>query len=167
VAEENGRIVPEAAFAAALTAELPRLRRFARVLIRPAEAADDLVQEALMRAIAARHQFAAGSNLRAWLFVILRNAVNGELRRRQRATLLPEEAGRAFGISGGQEERAAVRDVAMAFARLPRPQREALWLVVVEGLDYAEAARVLHVPVGTVRSRLSRAREALRTVLGR
>ena len=69
-------------------------------------------------------------------------------------------------VSGGQEERQAMRDLALAFARLPKPQQEALWLIVVEGLDYAEAARILDVPQGTLRSRLSRARDALRLGIG-
>lgn len=166
MSEQRRREIPADAFAAAVAAELPRLRRFARVLIRPVEAADDLVQEAVLRAIGARRQFTAGTNLRAWLFVILRNARNAELRRLQRLSMLDGEAGHAIGVSGGQEERAAIQDVAAAFMRLPRAQREALWLVVVEGLDYAQAAQILGVPVGTVRSRLSRARDALREALG-
>jgi RNA polymerase sigma-70 factor (ECF subfamily) len=149
-------------FAAAVAAEVPRLRRFARVLMRPADAADDLVQETVLRAISARHQFETGTNLRAWLFVILRNARNAELRR-QRGVSATEEIQQ--GVSGGQEERQQMRDVAAAFLRLPPQQREVLWLVVVEGVDYAEAARLLGIPLGTVRSRLSRARTALRDVL--
>jgi RNA polymerase sigma-70 factor (ECF subfamily) len=149
-------------FAAAVAAEVPRLRRFARVLMRPADAADDLVQETVLRAISARHQFETGTNLRAWLFVILRNARNAELRRRRGVTATEEIQ---QGVSGGQEERQQMRDVAAAFLRLPPQQREVLWLVVVEGVDYAEAARVLGIPLGTVRSRLSRARTALRDVL--
>lgn len=164
--DQQRRELPPDLFAAAIAAELPRLRRFARVLIRPAEAADDLVQETLLRAIAARRQFARGTNLRAWLFVICRNARNAELRRLRHQPLLAEEAGRLHsGISGGQEERQRMRDLAQAFNRLPQPQREALWLVVMEGVDYAEAARVLGVPIGTVRSRLSRARDALRAAI--
>jgi len=153
------------AFAAAVAAEIPRLRRFARVLIRPAEAADDLVQETVLRAIGARQQFTPGTNLRAWLFVILRNARNAELRRLRRFSPLDDEAGQSIPVSGGQEERHAMNDVAAAFHRLPPVQREALWLVVVEGMDYAAAAAVLRIPVGTVRSRLSRARDALREAL--
>jgi RNA polymerase sigma-70 factor (ECF subfamily) len=152
-------------FAANVAAEIPRLRRFARVLIRPAEAADDLVQETVLRAIGARDQFTPGTNLRAWLFVILRNARNAELRRLRRLSSLDDEAGQSIPVSGGQEERHAMSDVAAAFLRLPAAQREALWLVVVEGMDYAGAAAVLRIPVGTVRSRLSRAREALRAAL--
>lgn len=165
MAEQRGRDIAPDAFAEAVAAEIPRLRRFARVLIRPAEAADDLVQETVLRAIAARRQFTPGTNLRAWLFVILRNARNAELRRVRRLSPLSDEAGQAIPVSGGQEERHAMHDVSAAFLRLPATQREALWLVVVEGLDYNAAAVVLRIPVGTVRSRLSRARDALRAAL--
>jgi RNA polymerase sigma-70 factor (ECF subfamily) len=153
---------PADPFCAAVAAELPRLRRFARVLTRAADPADDLVQETVLRALAGRHGFAAGGNLRAWLFVILRNARNAELRRARLFTPGPETE----GVSGGQEERQHMRDVAAAFLRLPATQREVLWLVVIEGLDYAEAARILDIPIGTVRSRLSRAREMLRGTVG-
>lgn len=153
-------LVPPAAdpFCAAIAAEVPRLRRFARVLTRAADPADDLVQETVLRALAGRHGFSAGGNLRAWLFVILRNARNAELRRARLFTPGPETE----GVSGGQEERQHMRDVATAFLRLPAAQREVLWLIVIEGLGYAEAARILDIPIGTVRSRLSRAREVLR-----
>jgi RNA polymerase sigma-70 factor (ECF subfamily) len=132
------------------------------MLARQPDVADDLVQETLLRAIAARHQFMAGTNLRAWLFVILRNVWNAELRRAARSPVLSAGEYPEPTVSGGQEERQAMRDVAARFTRLPAGQREALWLVVVEGMDYAEAAAVMGVPVGTVRSRLSRARDALR-----
>ena len=154
------------AFAAAVAAEIPRLRRFARVLAKRADIADDLVQETLVRAIAAQSQFAAGTNLRAWLFTILRHARAAAIRRDSRNPIMPFEDVREPAVSGGQEERQAMRDLALAFARLPKPQQEALWLIVVEGLDYAEAARILDVPQGTLRSRLSRARDALRLSVG-
>ncbi|MDI3306940.1 MAG: sigma-70 family RNA polymerase sigma factor [Acetobacteraceae bacterium] len=154
------------AFAMALAGEIPRLRRFARVLTKQADAADDLVQETLLRAIAARDQFTVGTNLRAWLFTILRHARAATVRRDARSPFLASETVPEAAVSGGQEERQAMRDLAAAFNRLPAIQREALWLVVVEGLDYAEAARVLGVPPGTLRSRLSRAREALRRSIG-
>src|SRR5690554_2188694 len=145
---------PEAdAFAMALAAEIPRLRRFARVLTKQADAADDLVQETLLRAIAAREQFTVGTNLRAWLFTILRHARAAAVRRDARSPFLSADIMPEAAVSGGQEERQAMRDLATAFARLPAIQREALWLVVVEGLDYAEAARILGVPPGTLRSR--------------
>jgi RNA polymerase sigma-70 factor (ECF subfamily) len=164
---DKGRVHGADAFTMAVAAEIPRLRRFARVLLRPlgGQAADDLVQETLLRAIVARDQFAPGTNLRAWLFTILRHARAAGARRDARSPLitpgqLPEAA-----ISGGQEERQAMRELAARFNSLPRVQREALWLVVVEGMDYAEAAEVMRVPPGTLRSRLSRARESLRKAL--
>ena len=154
------------AFALAVAAEIPRLRRFARVLAKRADVADDLVQETLVRAIAAQAQFAAGTNLRAWLFTILRHARAAAIRRDSRSPIMPFEDVREPAVSGGQEERQAMRDLAFAFSRLPKAQQEALWLIVVEGLDYAEAARILEVPQGTLRSRLSRARDALRQGIG-
>jgi RNA polymerase sigma-70 factor (ECF subfamily) len=158
---------PEAdAFATAIAAEIPRLRRFARVLARGSDAADDLVQETLLRAITARAQFEPGTNLRAWLFTILRHARAAAARRAARSPIVEADTLPESAVSGGQEERQAMRDVASAFRKLARIHREALWLVVVEGLDYAEAARILDVPPGTLRSRLSRAREALRDAIG-
>ena len=154
------------AFANAVAAEIPRLRRFARVLVKHGDAADDLVQETLVRAIGARDQFQEGTNLRAWLFTILRHARAAGLRRAARSPFLSPETMPEAAISGGQEERQEMRDVIIAFRRLPPIHREALWVVVVEGLDYSEAAKVLGVPAGTLRSRLSRAREALRRGVG-
>lgn len=160
------RVSEANAFAAAVAAEIPRLRRFARVLAKRSDVADDLVQETLVRAIAAQGQFATGTNLRAWLFTILRHARAAAIRRDSRSPITPFEEMREPAVSGGQEERQAMRDLAFAFGRLPKAQQEALWLIVVEGLDYAEAARILDVPQGTLRSRLSRARDALRHGIG-
>lgn len=154
------------AFAVAVAAEIPRLRRFARVLAKRSDIADDLVQETLVRAIAAQSQFASGTNLRAWLFTILRHARAAAIRRDSRSPIMPYDDVREPAVSGGQEERQAMQDVASAFARLPKAQQEALWLIVVEGLDYSEAARILDVPQGTLRSRLSRARDALKIGIG-
>lgn len=156
---------PEA-FAAAIALEIPGLRRLARVLVKRPEGVDDLVQETLMRAIAARDQFTLGTNLRAWLFTILRHARLAEARRAARSPIRAAPALPDPPVSGGQEERQAVRDLIAAFQRLPPIQRQALWLVVVEGLDYEEAAAAQGVPQGTLRSRLSRAREALRRGIG-
>ncbi|MCO6419487.1 sigma-70 family RNA polymerase sigma factor [Siccirubricoccus sp. KC 17139] len=134
--------------------------------MRQPDLADDLVQETLLRAIAAREQFQEGTNLRAWLFTILRHARAGALRRAARSPMVHPDTLPDAPVSGGQEERQAMRDVAAAFDLLSPLHREALWVVVVEGLDYADAARVLGVPPGTLRSRLSRAREQLRRALG-
>lgn len=148
---------------AAMAAEIPRLRRFARVLMRGQDGADDLVQDTLARAIAARAQFAEGTNLRAWLFAILRNLHLSFRRRAGRSPFAPtSETMPAATVSGGQEEKHAFRDLARAFEQLPKSQRDVLWLTVVEGMDYEQVAGILGTPVGTVRSRLSRGREALR-----
>jgi len=153
-------------FATALAAEIPRLRRFARVLTRGSEMADDLVQETLLRAIAARSQFEPGTNLRAWLFTILRHTRAAAARRAARSPIQHTDTLPDAAVSGGQEERHVMQDVARAFRRLAPIHREALWLVVMEGMDYAEAARIMNIPPGTLRSRLSRAREALRLDIG-
>ncbi|MBV1798091.1 RNA polymerase sigma factor [Siccirubricoccus sp. G192] len=143
---EQDRAPKADAFATALSAEIPRLRRFARVLAKYTDGADDLVQETLLRAIAAREQFTEGTNLRAWLFTILRHARAAAVRRDARSPFLVQDTMPEAAVSGGQEERQAMRDLSVAFRRLPAIQREALWLVVVEGLDYAAASRILGVP---------------------
>jgi RNA polymerase sigma-70 factor (ECF subfamily) len=152
---------------AAMASEIPRMRRFARVLMRGQDGADDLVQETLMRAIAARGQFTEGTNLRAWLFAILRNVHLSLRRRAGRSPFAPTpEIMPTATVSGGQEEQHAFRDLGRAFDQLPKVQRQVLWLTVVEGMDYDQVADILGTPVGTVRSRLSRAREALREAVG-
>ncbi len=146
-----------------MAAEIPRLRRFARLFARTPDTADDLTQETLLRATTAIEQFTPGTNLRAWLFTILRNTHLAEMRRHARNPVsISAEPGEAPPVSGRQEERHELRDLARGFGKLPRSQQEVVLLIVIEGMDYVDAARIMHVPVGTVRSRLSRAREALR-----
>jgi RNA polymerase sigma-70 factor (ECF subfamily) len=145
--------------------QIPGLRRFARYLARDADHADDLVQETLIRALGALPQLDPGGNLRAWLFTILQNVLRGEWRRRRRSPVrhdvavenVPEPAQK-----GGQFESAALAELAVAIRRLPPRFREVLMLCGVEGFDYEEAAKILGVPVGTIRSRLSRARAMLK-----
>lgn len=144
--------------------EIPRLRRYARYLTRDADRADDLVQEALTRAIAKFDTWQPGTNLRAWLFVILRNAHVSEVRRVTRAPVdapVPDDHP-GLAVTGGHESRIALTELGHAFHALSHEHREVLHLVAIEGLKYEEAAEILAVPVGTVRSRLSRARSALR-----
>lgn len=144
--------------------EVPRLRRYARYLSRDADRADDLVQECLLRAIARFDSWQPGTNLRAWLFVILRNVFISEIRRNGRmppdGVVDHEHPGLA--VSGRQEARLEVVELRKALDTLSTEHREVLLLVAVEGLKYEEAAEVLQLPVGTVRSRLSRARTVLR-----
>ena len=146
---------------------LPRLRRFARALAGTAHDADDLVQIAIERALARSAQLREGAPLSSWMFGILRNAWIDESRGRVRRNRLfaPEELGEHVADpTGGQQAESLV--VQAAVASLPEEQREVIGLVLVEGLSYREAAEILDVPVGTVTSRLARAREALQAQLG-
>jgi RNA polymerase sigma-70 factor, ECF subfamily len=146
---------------------LPRLRRFARALARNAPDADDLVQVALERALAHAAQRTPGSQLSSWVFGILRNAWIDEQRARGRRARLfaPAESGEQVADAAGTAapELLAVQE---ALARLPQEQRLAVALVLIEGLSYKEAAHVMEVPIGTLTSRLARARETLQALLG-
>lgn len=146
---------------------LPRLRRFARALTRNPHDADDLVQVALERALARAHQLLPDAALAGWVFGILRHAWIDELRARARSerVFAPEESGQNVG-DAGQGVQAEMLSVQDAMGRLPEEQRIAVALVLVEGLSYKEAAHVMDVPIGTLTSRLARAREALQAMLG-
>lgn len=147
---------------------IPALRRYARALLRDRDAADDLVQDVLERAIARWHQRQRLSSLRAWLFAILHNLAMDRLRQRGRRghpTSIDDVPEVRLATPPTQEAAAAQRDVMALVDRLPEEQRSALLLIGVEELSYAEAARVLDVPQGTIMSRLSRARERLRRLM--
>jgi RNA polymerase sigma-70 factor (ECF subfamily) len=150
-----------------IEAEIPRLRRYARYLARDADRADDLVQECLMRAIAKIDSWTPGTNLRAWLFVILRNCHINEVRRGQRTSLFGEVSPDydVVPTPAGQEAHISLLEVRDAYLNLSEEHREVLLLVAIEGLQYEEAAAILEIPVGTIRSRLSRARQTLRDAL--
>lgn len=132
--------------------------------MRDADRADDVVQECLLRALDKLDTWQPRTNLRAWLFTILRHCHLDEVRRLRKHPLVADADcnGRAFSIPESQELRVTLGEIQDAFLRLRDEHREILLLVVVEGLDYQEAAGILGIPVGTVRSRLSRARAALR-----
>ncbi|HWV11983.1 MAG TPA: RNA polymerase sigma factor [Sphingobium sp.] len=153
-----------------LLAILPRLRRFAVSLSRDRADADDLCQAALERGLRAREQWQPGTRLDSWMYRIMRNLWIDEGRSRQRAvrTFAPEEAGEHIGYAGDQHVEAHVMlsDVDRAMQALPDDQREAIALVLVEGLSYKEAAEILGVPMGTLTSRLVRGRGALIELLG-
>jgi RNA polymerase sigma-70 factor, ECF subfamily len=151
---------------AELIALLPRLRRLARALARHAQDADDLVQTAIERALAHSSQLRAGAPVGAWLFGILRNAWIDEQRARTRRgrLLAPDQA--VEEVADAQSAPAEALAVQDAVARLPEEQRLAVALVLVEGLSYKEAAHIMEVPIGTLTSRLARAREALQAMLG-
>ncbi len=155
-----------------IVALLPRLRRYARVLTGSAEAADDLVQDCVERALSRLHLWQEGTNLRAWLFTVMHNLHVNQVRqaKRRREEALdhgPEGARvtpRALVEAPRQDDVVELRTVATMLRQLPAEQREVLVLVCVEELSYREAAEVLAVPIGTVMSRLARARERLRTL---
>jgi RNA polymerase sigma factor (sigma-70 family) len=157
------------AFERELLTLLPRLRRFARALARDAGDADDLTQVALERALRARDQWLPGTRLDAWMMRIMRNCWIDEVRSRTRRaqTFVPPEAGEAVGIDAHRdiERRVELNDVDRAMNRLPAEQREAIALVLVEGLAYREAADILDIPIGTLTSRLTRGRQALAQML--
>jgi RNA polymerase sigma-70 factor (ECF subfamily) len=149
---------------------LPRLRRLARVLARAPADADDLVQLTVERALTRHDQWRPGTRLDSWMFRMMKNAWIDETRARarRRGLFAPEEAGEAVGADGAaaMEARLAARAVESAMARLPKDQRIAVALVLVEGLSYQEAAQVLEIPTGTLTSRLVRGRAALLADLG-
>jgi len=151
-----------------LVAAIPRLRRYARVLTGEATRADDLVQETLARAWEKRRLWAAGTDLRAWLFTIMHNVFVNQraLARRdaQNVSLDAEDGSGAWQIPvrPAQQTRVELMEVLREVGRLPVDQRSVLLLAAVEELRYEEIATVLSIPVGTVMSRLSRAREKLR-----
>ncbi len=150
-----------------LVALLPRLRRFGRAVTRDRDDADDLVQIAVERALLRADQWAPGTRLDSWMFRIMQNAWIDELRaRRRRAeTFAPEEAGEQVG-TGSNDTQLDALALRQAVASLGEDQRLAVALVLVEGLPYKEAAEVLGIPIGTLTSRLARAREALQALLG-
>jgi RNA polymerase sigma-70 factor, ECF subfamily len=145
--------------------EIPALRRYARFLLRDHEAADDLVQDTLLRAVSRVHLWRPG-NLRGWLFTILRNLhLNRRRDAGRRPTLLQLAEGDEPRTADDQVSRVEVSEALAAFRRLSEEQREVMFLVVVQGLRYREAADLLGVQLGTVMSRLARARERLRQLV--
>jgi RNA polymerase sigma-70 factor (ECF subfamily) len=152
----------DAAFKAQLIAQMQHLRAFAISLAGSVDRGDDLMQETMLKAWAARSSFAQGTNLRAWLFTILRNNFMTEHRKRRREVEDPEGtiAG-ALAVEAGQESHVALEDLRSALARLPDEQREAVLLVGGSGASYEEAADIAGVAVGTIKSRVNRARRRL------
>ncbi len=150
-----------------IEAEIPRLRRYARALVRDVAAADDLVQDCLARALAKSHLWQEGTDLRAWLFTILHNQHVNHVRRAVRAGAAVElsESEPLLTRAPNQDKRLELRDLDRALARLPEEQRAVILLVGLEGMRYEEVGDVLGIPVGTVRSRLSRGRDALRRLM--
>ena len=154
------------AFADDIVKHLSHLRAFARMLAQDRTLADDLVQETVLRALSHAHQFQRGTNLKAWLTTILRNAYFTEKRSQGRLGQLGADGAiESMTTSGGQEWHLRMRDFQCAFNTLPSVQREALALVGASGFSYEEAATMAKCAVGTMKSRVSRARLQLQTLL--
>lgn len=155
-----------------LVAAIPRLRRYARVLTGDSTRADDLVQDTLARGWEKRRLWQAGTDLRAWLFTIMHNVYVNQLAltRREAAhvSLDSEMGGQAWQlpVRANQVDRVELLELVREMGRLPAEQREVLLLAAVEELRYEEIATLLSVPIGTVMSRLSRAREKLKRIVG-
>lgn len=148
-----------------LIAALPRLRVQAMALTRNRAAADDLVQDAVAKALAARNSFEPGTNFQAWVHRILRNTFISDVRRRRATVAIEDAPADALARSGGAEERLMMGELAAALARLPAEQREALVLLTVQNMSCEEIAAATGCAVGTVKARVFRARRALQTML--
>ncbi len=156
----------EAAFQQDLVALVPQMRAFARSLTGDAAQADDLAQDTMLKAWRSRSAFEQGTNLKAWVFMILRNQFYSDKRRSWRSTSLdPEVAERSLVANDNPTATLELDDLRQALNHLPVTQREALILVGAGGLAYEEAAVICGCPVGTVKSRVSRARAALEALL--
>lgn len=149
----------------AILAEIPRLRRYARALLGDRTAADDLVQDTLERAWSRRHQWRAGSDLRAWLFGIMHNLRVDQVRRPRLAAQSIEADEFELPSRPTQADALELRDLESALGHLADEQREILLLVALEEMSYADIAGTLGIPIGTVMSRLSRGRERLRLIM--
>lgn len=154
-------------FSAELVTQLPRLRRYAIALIGDVSLADDLLQDCVERAMQKRRTLKEGQRLYGWLRSILHNLYMDELRRRRRSGIVADldEMANSLTHSTPAADRTSITDFVRAVGRLTVEHRQVLLLVGLDGLSYGEAAAELHIPIGTVMSRLARAREQLRDLL--
>lgn len=143
---------------------IPRLRRYARALVSDRARADDLVQDTLERAWNKFHLWRPGSDLRAWLFTVMHNVHVNQVRASRDHAVLDDE-GPEMAVAAVQGASLEIRDLERALAVLSPEQREVLLLIALEDMSYAEVAAMLDIPIGTVMSRLSRAREKLRALM--
>ena len=159
-------MTPEPAIQEALLAAVPSLRAFAISLCGQVDRADDLVQDTLLRALSHIDRFERGTNLNAWLFTILRNLFHSEYRKRRREVEDPDGsyAGK-LKVQPEQGPRLDFEDFRTALAKLPPDQREALLLVCASGFSYEEASNICGCAVGTIKSRVNRARSRLASLL--
>lgn len=147
--------------------QIPHLRRYARALVGDNNQADDLVQDCLERAWSRMDLWTNGTNLRAWLFTILHNLHSNTARKQRNTPTLMQLDGtwKGLPVRPAQEDRLKIDAVWREFYKLPEPQRAALLLIAVEDMSYEDAADVLDIPIGTLMSRIHRAREKLRRLM--
>lgn len=162
----NKERLSDADFKDELAQVIPHLRAFGRSLSGNRDVADDLVQETLLKAWAARHRFQAGTNMRAWTFIILRNLFLSQMRRaRFKGEWDDFTAAKILAAPAGQDRQIELADLERGLQQLPQAQREALILVGAGGFAYEEAAKICDCAVGTIKSRVARGRAALENVL--
>ncbi|MCX7304632.1 MAG: RNA polymerase sigma factor [Hyphomicrobiales bacterium] len=152
----------------AILAEIPRLRRYARALLRDRDSADDLVQDCLERALSRLDNWTSDENPRRWLFTIMHHLFVDQTRRTKRraeVVMMPLEGSEAMSVPADQTESVASREIMDALQAISPDRRAALVIVGVEGFSYAEAATMLGIPAGTLMSRVARGREELRGLL--
>src|SRR5918997_3160901 len=158
--------LPDNEFKEQLGQVIPHLRAFGRSLSGSRDLADDLVQETLLKAWAARKRFQAGTNMRAWTFIILRNLFLSQMRRaRSKGEWDDFTASKLLAAPAGQDRQVELADLQRGLLQLPQAQREALILVGAGGFAYEEAAAICNCAVGTIKSRVARGRAALETIL--
>lgn len=153
---------------AAILAEIPRLRRYARALLRDRDAADDLVQDCLERALQRLDNWRTGDDPRRWLFTIMHHLFidqTRKTRRRAEVVVLGIDSNEALSTPAVQAETVASREILNALQAIGADRRAAILMVAVEGFSYAEAAQILGIPAGTLMSRIARGREELRGLL--
>ena len=164
--DESPRTDPDEEFRTQVLKALPKLHAFARVLTRNREQAEDLVHDSVVRALRAQASFVAGTNIVAWLCTILRNQHISGLRRRKFEALPIDDLSSALGSVGpDQYHSVELKEIRRALLKLSPQHREVVLLVAVTGLGYGEVAEICGCPVGTVKSRLNRARADLRRLL--
>tara|TARA_E500000318_G_scaffold89705_1_gene87354 strand:+ start:397 stop:918 length:522 start_codon:yes stop_codon:yes gene_type:complete len=147
-----------------ITREIPHLRRFARSLVRDPDRADDLVQDCLEQAIRKQHLWHRTGSVRSWMFRMLYNLFLNQCRSRQKEIRVEDVTDMQLSVPAGQESSVVFRDVSDALNHLPPEQKAVILLVALEGVSYDEASDILGIAVGTVRSRLSRGRDQLRSL---
>jgi RNA polymerase sigma-70 factor, ECF subfamily len=147
--------------------QIPRLRRYARALTRNPDRADDLLQDTLVRALDKQHLWQPGTNLRAWLFTLMHNQNINAIRRNEPLKSSVDIDDTAIALTAVSDTQAASKlaELDRALGQLPQNQRAVILLIGLEGMSYEEAAAVLQIAIGTIRSRLSRGREALRRLM--